>query len=428
MIVFNIKRFFNFAFIKHIFSDILLSMKDTIEYIFDNYLLSSSNKVDSQSTIYDEIIRQLPNELRKSVSNDIFSIKGSMGQGNKTSYPWVSILNKNITTSTQEGIYIAYLFKKDMSGLYLALNQGITHFERKYGRDKYKAARRVTKYFQDELKGSSSFSEELIDLGGSKNDLGYGYAQTTILSKYYEKGKIDDVAFKKDLSEMVSIYNLIYKHMGSKNYDDIINNVLADKEEVFISADEAIREIKQIKEIADFRPYDANISLVEVKKGEEKSKLFRKFNDSIVKKTDYIAKAVDDAKVGLYGEQLALEYENKRLESLNIYDKSAQWDSRHSDTYGYDIKSYDKDEKGNIREIFIEVKTSNSKIDSDFFVSRNELQKSKNLKENYYIFRIYDCKSSKPKFYRVNGEIEENFLLDPETYRATYKWKTIETN
>ena len=29
-----------------------------------------------------------------------------MGQGNKTQYPWIAIMDKNITQSTQYGLYI----------------------------------------------------------------------------------------------------------------------------------------------------------------------------------------------------------------------------------------------------------------------------------------------------------------------------------
>ena len=35
-------------------------------------------------------------------------------------------MDKNITQSTQYGLYMVYLFKSDMTGFYLSLNQGIT--------------------------------------------------------------------------------------------------------------------------------------------------------------------------------------------------------------------------------------------------------------------------------------------------------------
>ena len=53
-----------------------------------------------------------------------------MGQGNKTQYPWIDIMDKNITQSTQYGLYMVYLFKRDMTGFYLSLNQGINFFEK----------------------------------------------------------------------------------------------------------------------------------------------------------------------------------------------------------------------------------------------------------------------------------------------------------
>ena len=43
-------------------------------------------------------------------------------------------MNKNITQSTQYGLYMVYLFKGDMTGFYLSLNQGITFFEKEYGK------------------------------------------------------------------------------------------------------------------------------------------------------------------------------------------------------------------------------------------------------------------------------------------------------
>lgn len=35
-----------------------------------------------------------------------------MGQGNKIQYPWIAIIDKNITQSTQYGLYTVYLFKR----------------------------------------------------------------------------------------------------------------------------------------------------------------------------------------------------------------------------------------------------------------------------------------------------------------------------
>ena len=114
-------------------------MKNLFQDVLDNYI--DNNKiVDSNSNVYKTLINEIPMALKSFLNRNDFIIKGSMGQGNKSLYPWVAILNKNITTSTQKGLYIVYLFKKDMSGFYITLAQGITNFENLYKNKKYEYA------------------------------------------------------------------------------------------------------------------------------------------------------------------------------------------------------------------------------------------------------------------------------------------------
>ena len=88
-----------------------------------------------------------------------------------------------------------------------------------------------------------------------------------------------------------------------------------------------------------------------------------------------------------------------------------------------DILSFDIDDRGQVHEIYIEVKTTSNKKDVDFYVSRNEVEQSKILNKKYWLYRVYDCSVSNlnPKFYRVNGSIPENFELTADTYMATIK-------
>jgi 5-methylcytosine-specific restriction protein B len=53
-------------------------------------------------------------------------VKWSVGQGNWARVPWVAFLDSRLTDTTQKGIYLVYLFREDMQGLYLALIQGVT--------------------------------------------------------------------------------------------------------------------------------------------------------------------------------------------------------------------------------------------------------------------------------------------------------------
>ncbi len=59
-------------------------------------------------------------------------------------------------------------------------------------------------------------------------------------------------------------------------------------------------------------------------------------------------------------------------------------------------------------------------------MSSNELEKSKELNNSYFVYRIYDVNSTEPQMCRAQGEITKNFVLDPVTYKARYKYPTYE--
>ncbi|GAB5504017.1 MrcB family domain-containing protein [Pyruvatibacter sp.] len=57
----------------------------------------------------------------------------SAGKGVWARVPWISILNTNITTSTQEGLYCVFLISQDLKTIYLTLAQGVTEIINKNG-------------------------------------------------------------------------------------------------------------------------------------------------------------------------------------------------------------------------------------------------------------------------------------------------------
>lgn len=81
---------------------------------------------DIDDEVFDLITKTLPQEFESYLDDNTFIINGSVGKGLATKTPWVAILNKDITTSTREGVYIVYLFSSDYKHVYLTLNQGTT--------------------------------------------------------------------------------------------------------------------------------------------------------------------------------------------------------------------------------------------------------------------------------------------------------------
>lgn len=397
-------------------------MKHEFNEVLDQYLSEKSRKVDSTSYTYNLINRILPRQINEFLKRDDLLVQGSVGRGYQTPYPWISILNRNITTSTQQGLYMVFLFKKDMSGFYLTLNQGITYFEKKFGTKKFEKARQMVDYYQTQIdKGKYSF--EPISLGAKKGEIGYGYEQATIISFYYGKDQFTEANLQYGLQEILKIYDEIYYHMQSRSYDDIIDQVL-DEDRDFTDLFSAIKEAEDILYQDPSSLYDVKRMLVEETPYVKQSKKFTKISAPVTRKVDYVKKAQNDAKTGLLGEELVMRFEEDRLRKLGLeeYLPTVKQVSVVSDTYGFDLESYTKDKSGKIQKIYIEVKTTSSKVDIEFFVSKNEINKSNELDERFWIYRVYDCYSSQPKFYRAQGRIDTNFDLDPVTFMAKYKF------
>lgn len=399
-------------------------LKESFDFVLENYINGFKN-AERTDPNYDVITSQLPMYINMNfpMRRDLL-VAGSCGIGQKTDFPWVAVFNKHITSSAKRGLYIVYLFKKDMSGFYLTLNQGITYFADTFKRKKYEYARKVANYFKDEI-GDDYFDKGDIDLGGATGTLGFGYQETNIISKYYKKGSYSDEMLEKDLSKMLAIYDELAGVLGEDNYDynSAINKIVFNYDDSFESAEEAIDNIKK----AISSPTDLNIvrTLKYVEPKEKRTKKYSRIRTGTpIKKIDYIEKAKADMEVGQLGEMLALQFERERLirEGFNDLANKVRHVSIISDAYGYDIESYQliglKMEK-----VYIEVKTTTNKLDVDFPVSRNEVEESNKKKGHYCVFRIYDVKSENPSFYKVFGKIEDNFDLDPVTYMARYVGK-----
>ncbi len=398
-------------------------MKDNFKYVLDNYL--NSDSFGSNTPIYQTICYSLRDEIQNLVG-DSYLVKGSMGQGQKAECPWISILNRDITCSTTKGIYVVYIFKKDMSGFYLCLEQGITNFENLYRKKKYEYVSKVGDYFKKEI-DDNYFSKQEINLGiNNKSSLAYGYQKASVISKYYQKDNYSEEELKSDLERLLKIYDEIAKLFVNRNYETLIKNIINDGDDPLeIKGEEALDLIKTYIEEDSSNTIKATKNLIEQIPFIDKTHKYKAILSPIkAGKIDYVKMTYNNMKIGLEGEGLALEYEMQRLRNLGREDlvNKIKWLSKESDSYGYDILSYDIDKNGKVHELYIEVKTCSSKYDTSFYISKNEVEASHKLKEHYCLFRIYDAQSLNPKFYKAFGEIETNFLLDPLTYMAKYKF------
>ena len=141
--------------------------------------------------------------------------------------------------------------------------------------------------------------------------------------------------------------------------------------------------------------------------------------DKIAPKIDYIEQQRQRKRIGNRGEAIVFSMEEQRLKEEGRPDlvKNMQHASDKSDKEGYDIVSYDMD--GSPR--YIEVKaTSAGNLDRGFYISSNELEKSKSL-PNYYIYIVFAATSKAPKILPIKEPklLDAEYSLEPMSYHVT---------
>ncbi|MEN5399427.1 MrcB family domain-containing protein [Achromobacter xylosoxidans] len=140
--------------------------------------------------------------------------KGSAGQGNWVRGPWVGIFYAPITEGAQSGYYPVYLFREDMKGVYLSLNQGMTEAKMHYKADAKTALRAKAANFRA-LLGTAweEFPLVHIDLAPSSpsNNTAF-YEAANICAKFYPFEELPpEEALVDDLKRVLALYAQLYE-------------------------------------------------------------------------------------------------------------------------------------------------------------------------------------------------------------------------
>lgn len=391
-------------------------MKNELNLFLEEYQKDSKKTVNKNSLYYQCLEKKIPEIIKSYLHNDKYIVKGSCGAGNKSEIPWICIFNSEITTTAQKRIYICYLFPKDLEGFYLTIGQGITQFAEINKSQQYENARKVAKYFQTIIT-DNYFSKEEIDLK-SNNKYAKGYTKSNIISKYYFKNSYTDEILKEDFSKILTIYEEICEELKIENYHEIIQKIIENQQNQtmpYRKAQKFLNKLEQEKTAESFL-----LEEVEIPKKLPK----KKYTQSITftqSKIDYVKKAQKNLNNGLIGEAKVMEYEKRKLQQKNRPDliNQIEWVSEKNDRMGYDILSYDIDENGQERKIYIEVKSTEKGPRSPFFISKKEVETMEKEKENYYIYRVYQLKSKKPKIFILNySQFKKRITLEIENYQA----------
>ncbi|USB33936.1 DUF3578 domain-containing protein [Paenibacillus sp. YPG26] len=190
------------------------SLQDTLTEILNSYLEAKTQSFAAHSM--GGLFRQsIPEQIRKlPFIDDNYKIQGSIGQGNWANIPWIAIMDKRVTETTQHGEYIVYLFSEDMQSVYLTLLQGVTLPLRERGKkDGYLYLEQKVNEMRELLPLENMHKDDHIHL--TTSGLGRDYQVSTVAYVRYDRDHIpDDEHLLADLENVID------------NYKIYVNNVL----------------------------------------------------------------------------------------------------------------------------------------------------------------------------------------------------------
>ena len=375
--------------------------------------------VTSDHRVYELLIKTVVSELQNLVDERIYKVKGSVGQSSLTGIPWLSVMDKHVTESTQEGFYISYLFSKNAKKLHLSIALGATQFEELYGANSNtteKIIKAKNQFVQNFNKYAPAESFEKMDLLDEQDtDFVREFSTTMVrIADYYEGGSFftktydlvnpnfEEEDLVNDLNRYIDSYRQIVNDPSSSALLDVLD------ESVFEESDQK-KNTNLNYELPAFNPLDVERN--------PKSKKLK--GSSKPRKPSLPSKKVGDA-----GESYVFEYERNKLMKLGMDELAEQIVKQYenlSDFPGYDLQSFD--EKGN--KIFIEVKSTKGKNKNYFEISTNEINTAKELGESYYIYQVTSA-LTEPKISTVINNLhsykdQDKVLIEPMMYRVTFK-------
>ena len=224
---------------------------------------------------------------------------------------------------------------------------------------------------------------------------------------YNFKGEKEEIGNEKVLDSK-GMSSLLYVNLDEEFYYNLIN------ENKFFVEDDNHKNIGYVNKVND----NENIYL-----NNEINSIDR---EVVVEGRKYLIETnIKNKELGDLGELLVFNLEKKRVfkELGEEYVSKVQHISQIDDTKGYDILSLEKNDEGEIVEKYIEVKTTEGNINTQFYISAGELKFSKNNREQYYLYRVYNYnkETGDANIIIKKGNIEEKSVLTPKSYIAYLK-------
>lgn len=192
-----------------------LSIRDGLEEILAHYASARANDNFAGHALWKSFKKsQSALEATTAVQerNNTLKVKPSRGQGNWVTIPWIALFDTRETDTIQRGVYCAYLFREDMSGVYLTFTQGVTDYKERYkktvlAREHSRAHAKDLQQYCGDLTKHGFALDKATDLR-TKAALGKDYEASTVAHKFYAAGSVpDDAALSDDLEALLEVYD-----------------------------------------------------------------------------------------------------------------------------------------------------------------------------------------------------------------------------
>lgn len=161
-----------------------------------------------------------PKAIAATLERPDLRIEASVGQGNWADVPWIGIFNPESTTSATSGVYVVYLFSRDLRSVYLCQGQGVTRVKEEFGRAQLAELLRRAELMRSRVpEFNTRFAKGPIELGGSTT-LAKSYDGAVAYFRKYDAARLPPAdELDSDLTEMVRAYDLLLARGGTDNVE-----------------------------------------------------------------------------------------------------------------------------------------------------------------------------------------------------------------
>ena len=217
-------------------------MRHSIERVLREYKIAKTEPIAGHP-LAQLITKSLPEHIAGLVKAPTrYKVEGSAGKGNWAGCPWISVFDISITESAQSGYYPVYLFRDDMTGVYLSLNQGVTDIRETHKENPKKVLQiRAADYRAQIGALPTRFPEIEIDLRSGQSNLASFYEPGNICARFYSTEALPtEDELVTDLRSLLTTYQTLVDN----------DKTMGEEEEVLAGIGlEDLRRIRQHKRL-----------------------------------------------------------------------------------------------------------------------------------------------------------------------------------